>query len=263
MTLGVFSIDDRLDDAVLMAAVQGSFYGVNLPAARIEGLIASHVPKRHITEISDVYGSKWWDYRRLSPGHSFFLFAHHYYKAFKIGARRFLAERARSATDKTGRSIHLHGPARVQYDVEDIWERDATHITGMWNAMKMADAMGIPYDQFCALGNRIAIDTMWTRLPSPAQLYGTKLGAKLLDAWETLIESRMFTAHHPLFKLDNYAGLEVQDAYRDWLIASVEKRGDPTTALATIVYRTPQLPEALALQHFPANTVNRARLLAA
>ncbi|HIV77353.1 MAG TPA: hypothetical protein H9899_07495 [Candidatus Sphingomonas excrementigallinarum] len=261
MTLGVFSADDRLDDAVLMAAVQGAFHGANLPAARIEGLIAAHVPRKHIAEVADVYGTKWWDYRRLSPGHSFYLFAHHHYKAMKVAAAKFRWHRAQ--TGRNGAGVGLIGVNTVHYTVDTIWERDAAHISGMWNAMKMADALGIPYDQFNQLGNQVALDMLWKRLPTPAQLYGAKIGAHMLDRWETLIKDRMFTARHPLYALDNYAGLEVQDNYQAWLIERIEERRDPTTAIATTVFRTPQLPEHIARRHFPANTIDRARLLAA
>lgn len=264
MTLGVFSVDDRLDDAVLMAAVQGAFFGANLPAARIEGLIAAHVPKKHIAEISDVYGTKWWDYRRLSPGHSFLLFAHHYYASFRRAARRFNAERARAnASGKHGLGAALIGVGAVQFKVEEIWDRDAAHITGMWNAMRVADGIGIPYDQYCQLGNEIALEQLWKRLPTPAQLYSTKMGAQILDRWEQKIKGRFFTATHPLYKLDHYAGLEVQDSYRRWLVERLGERPDPTTSIATVVFRTPQLPERIARLNFPAQTVERARLLSA
>ncbi|SFJ50150.1 hypothetical protein SAMN03159338_1584 [Sphingomonas sp. NFR04] len=263
MTLGVFSAQDHADDAVLMAAVQGAFFGTNLPAARIEGLIAAHVPKRHIKDVAAVYGTKWWDYRRLSPGHSFLLFAHHYYRSFKIAARRFTRERARQSASQGKRlGSALIGVAPVQYTVEEIWDRDAKHITGMWNAMLTCDALGMPYDQFVRLANQVAIDTMWTRLPQPAQLYSPKLGALVVEEWEKLSESRLFTAQHPMFKVENYAGLPAQDAYRAWLIEQIQQRADKATGLANVVYRTPQLPVDDALAFFGKHQVERARLIA-
>ena len=246
-----------------MAAVQGAFFGSNLPAARIEGLIAAHIPRKEIVGVAASYGTKWWDYRRLTPGHSFLLFAHHYYKAYKISARKVLAERARQkASTRNQMGAALIGVANVQFSVEEIWDRDKGHLTGMWNAMLMADELGIPYDTYCRLGNQAAIDGLWKRLPRPSHLYGNKIGAALLNSWETLSRDRLFTAKHPLYSLDNYAGLPVQDAYQEWLIEQLKERGDPTTALATVVYRSPQLPEAKAKAEFPATALNRARLMA-
>lgn len=261
MTLGVFSADDRTDDAVLMAAVQGGFFGANLPAARIEALIAAHVPRKHIVDVADVYATKWWDYRRLSPGHSFLLFAHHYYKAFKIGARKFLWHYGQ--TGRNGAGAGAIGVNAIHYTVEEIWDRDAAHITGMWKAMLVCDALGIPYEHFCQLGNQVALDSLWKRLPKPAQLYNDKLGAQILDRWDQLQSDRLITARHPLYTTANYAGLQAQDDYRGYLIEQIKQRADPANALANVVFRAPQLPEDIARDHFPAIMVDRARLRAA
>jgi hypothetical protein len=243
-----------------MAAVQGAFYGANLPAARLEGLIAAHVPKKHILDVARSYGTKWWDYRRLTPGHSFFLFAHHYYKALKVSARQSLWHRTQRG--QNGAGVGILGVNSIHFTVDTIWERERKHITGMWTAMTVADAAGIPYDQYCRLANQTALDTLWKRLPTPAQLYSDKLGAAILSKWEGMIGNRLILATHPLYAAENYAGLPVQDAYHDWLVERVRERVDPAPALANCVYRTPQLPEAIALKEFPQPTIVRARLMA-
>lgn len=265
MSLGVFDVRDKHDDAILMASVQGAFHGCNLPAARIEGLIASHVPKKHIVDVADVWARKWWDYRRLTPGHSFLLFAHHYYNAYRIGARTFIDIRKRTPWTQKGKGgLGLLGPAAVQYRVDEIWDREPKHITGLWTAMLTCDALGMPYDRFCQLANQVAVDTAWQRLPLPAQLYSEKMGAQVLDRWIELTKDRMILPRHPLFKLENYASLPVQDEFQDWLLDQLKRRqGDPVNALANVVYRTPQLPESVAAAEFAPAVMQRARLLAA
>jgi hypothetical protein len=265
--LGQFSIDPSspnpfgIDDGVLIAAVQGAFFGGNLPAAQIEGLIAAHVPRKEISEVSQVYGTKWWDYRRLAPGHSFYLFGHHYYRATKAAARRILADqKSRSRDGRAGTG--MLGVALTEMTCEGLWERDKGHITGLWKAMLVADAIGIPYPDFCRLACRIAIDRLWKRLPRPSQLYSEKLGGFVLDEWETLQNERLFLASHPMYAEENYAGLDVQDAYRTWLIGHLGKQPDPVMGLMEVVYVRKQLPEALAAQHFPPMALKRARLLA-
>lgn len=255
-----FSARESIDDPELAVAVNGRFFGSALPAARIEGLIAAHVPRTHIAEVADVYGTKWWDYRRLAPGHCFLLFAHHYYQAFKLSARRMLWHRRQSG--RGGAGVGLLGVNSVDYSVETIWDRDQAHTTGMWKAMLTCDALGIPYDHYCRLACQIAIDTAWKQLPRPTQLYSPKLGGQILDEWLKLTESRLFIAKHPIYLAVNYEGLAIQDQYRAYLIDQIERRGDPVTALLSTVYKTPQLPVALAEKHFPANVMNRARLLA-
>lgn len=261
--LGRISATDRVDDPVLVTGVQGNFYGAALPAAQIEALIAAHVPKKEIREVAEVYGSKWWDYRRLAPGHSFYLFAHHYYRASQTAARRVVSERPHEVYSKDKRkSLSWVGPALVQMQVSDVWERDKAHITGLWKAMLVADALGIPYDHFCRLSCRVAIDRLWKRLPRPSQLYSDKLAAYVLDEWEGLQTQRSFFATHPIYSIENYAGTDLQDGYREYLVEAINKLDCPVTALMEIVYQRPQLPEAVASQHFSDQALKRARLLA-
>ncbi len=248
------------DDAILMAAVQGRFYGSVLASTRIEALIAAHVPRTHIRDVSEVYRSKWWDYRRLAPGHSFMLFAHHYHKGVAVAARKFVAEqRSRGVR---GGNYGKVGASPIEQSTEDLWDRDQSHITGLWKAMLVADALSIPYPEFCRLAFRIAFERLWKRLPRPSQLYSEKLGAYVLDEWEMLQAERLFLAEHPMYAEENYAGLELQDQYRAWLIEHIGKHSDPMIGLMNAVYIKRQLPEALAGQHFPAQTLKRARLLA-
>ena len=257
-SFGIISAADPTDDPVIITSLHGMFPGSVLPAARIEGLIAAHVPRKHIRQVSDVYEFKWWDYRRLSPGHSFMLFTETYYKAFRLAARKFLAHRT-----STGRPVALVGSGEMYYRAADIWDRDARHITGMWNAMLTADSLGIPYDRFCQLAFQIATDQAWTRLPRPSQLYSDKMGAQILQAWLDLREERFFYARHPIYRVDNYAGTPLQDEYREWLIDELKGKASLVSPLASVVFMTPQIPESLAAAHFPQQSIYRARLLAA
>jgi hypothetical protein len=260
----VFQATDRIDDPILIAGVQGAFYGSSLPAAQIEGLIAAHVPRKEIRDVADVYDTKWWDYKRLTPGHSFYLFTHHYYRATKTAARRMVSERPNQAfaTDRK-KAMAIFGPALVQMEVSDVWERDKAHITGLFKAMLVADALGMPYDHFCRLSCRVAIERLWKRLPRPSQLYSDKLAAFVLDEWEELQGERLFLAKHPLYDVENYAALQVQDDYRLYLLDRIAKQPNPVMGLAETVYQKPQLPADMASQVFPLATLNRARLLAA
>ena len=155
-----------LDDCNTMVRLHGIFPCGTTPSAQIEGLIAAHVPRRHIKDASGVYETRWWDYRLMSPGHSFMLFTHTYYKSFKAHAKTFMAHRNRT----TKKNIGFIGLGEMFHTAEDIWQRDQRHITGMWNAMLAADALGIPYDHFCRLAFQTAIDQKWTRLPRPNQI---------------------------------------------------------------------------------------------
>jgi hypothetical protein len=259
-----FSVDDKLDPPNLILGVQGRFDGFELAPVQIEARIASAVPHKHIKEVSDTYGLKWWDYKRLSPGHCFNLFAHHYYKSFKIAAKQFLVYKPRQFQDMSqSQMTAIIGMGQLQFTVDTMWERSQGHITGMWKAMMVCDALGIPYDHYSRLAFVIAKERAWKRLPLPNQLYGDDLAARILIEWDLMKDNRLLVAKHPLYDVENYAGLQVQDEYRQWLIANLKKKPDPVSHLASVIYMNPQLPLGLAEPEFPAALLTRARLLAA
>lgn len=246
------------DDAQMMITLHGNFPCSTQPAGGIEGLIAAHVQKRHIRDVSDAYAHRWWDYRLMAPGHSFMLFAHHYYSLFKVYAKQLLAHRR---TRHSTQGVGAIGMGEFYFTAMTIWERDRTHISGMWNAMLTADALGIPYDHYIRLAFQIAIDTAWKRLPRPNQLYSDKMAAQVLYAWQQLCKDRFIYAKHPIYRLDRYEGAVVQDDYRDWLKDQLyAHRGNPR-ALAQVVYQAPQLPEADAAQMFSDYALTRAKRL--
>lgn len=265
-SLGTFSATDRTDDPIMMIGVHGNFWGAVAPAARMEALLAAHVIKASIgKDLAKPYTTKWWDYRRMAPGHCFGLFADRYYKAFKTASRTFLAHARRRADSNVDirKSAAVIGVGAAQYQPETVFERDRGHITGMWKAMQVADDFGLPYDHFCRLAFEVTIDRKWNRLPKPQQLYSADVAAQALDAWDETLKQRLVAAEHPMFLAENYAGMAVQDEYREWLIEKIQQRADPAIVLFTTVYQRPQLPLALVEPLFPAATLNRARLLAA
>jgi len=258
-----FSPDDFVDDPITIIAVHGGFYGASLPAAQIEALIAAHVPRQHILEATEVIHSRWWDYRRLSPGHAFYLFADTYYKGCKLAARKFLAERKNShsyQSDKS-RAYNLVGASLGQMTVEEVWTKDQAHITGLWKAMLVADAIGMPYDLFVRVACNAALIRLWKNLPRPSQLYSDTLVFHIMSDWDEIKKLRSTLAKHPLYSEENYVGLPIQDEYRHWLIESIKEQKDKLNALMVAVYHMRHIPEAMALQHFPPHLVNRARLM--
>lgn len=256
-------LNQPADDATTAAAVCGAFYGCTQPAGAIEGLIASHVPRAHIVDVSDIYEKRWWDYRRLTPGHSFYLFAHCYYRASKIAARKSIAERTAHRSSGDMRNVHaLHGAALVEMTAEGIWNRDQAHITGIWKAMLVADALGIPYPEYCRLACKVAMERLWSRLPRPSQLYSENLAVFVMDEWDALRRSKLIAAQHPIYAVENYDARPMQDAYRVYLLDQIKKVDKKAPALANAIWIRPQLPLEIATKHFPAPLIDRASNIA-
>lgn len=252
-----FSTTHKVDDAITRISVFGPIYGMAMPAEPLETLIAGHVPREKFLEAADGYRTKWWDYRRLSPAHSLMLFTDNYYKHFKLAARKSLVHKGRDPRLKA-----LHGSAYSQMTTEEMWEREPSHITGLWTAMTVADTYGIPYDYFCMTAMNMAMDTNWTRLPTPSQLYSPNLGALTITQWEKDQFQQLYTAQHPLYSLDNDVGLPLQEEYRNWIMERLVMLDAPLHPLTGVLFRRPQITEALARTKFSDNLIERARLVA-
>lgn len=225
---------------------------------RIEALITAHVSRSYIQEVGQVFDYKWWDYRRLAPGHSFMLFAHTYYRHYRLAARKLL----RSST-RDHRLIALKGKAAGAYTAGEIWDRSSIHLTGMWKAMLTADALSMPYDTYCELAMRIAIDTAWSNIPQPNQIYSDKMGAMIYDEWLKIRSERLFCATHPIYRSEYFMeDVEFIVDYREWIIDEIKDQDRIVPALASVVYDRKQIPEELAEQHFPLPALQRAKLIA-
>lgn len=246
-----------VDDCLTALSIHGGIIGLNLPAAGIETLLAANITPARFKETADNYSTKWWDYRRLAPGHSFMLFAHHYYRASSEIARKMLFEKRR---DK--KMLALVGAGVLQWSSDGIWEREKGHLSGLWNGMTVADQYGMPYDQFCTLTCRAALDNAWSRAPMPNQIYSPKLAAIAVNNWEDMSAKKVTLARHPMFKQENYVGAPVQDEYREWLVGQISKSERLVPTLASAVYQHRHLPEAIARAHFPDEAMKRAEILA-
>jgi len=261
----IFSASDPTDDLITINAVHGAFPYSAMPSWKIENIIAAHVPRNQIKDVADTYPHRWWDYRRMQPGHSFMLFAHTYYRYFRQAGRKVLSLRDRSGR-RADLGVHqmsaLVGVGEMQFSANEIWDRDQAHITGMWKAMLTCDALGLPYDVFCRTSFQHAIDTAWKRLPRPQQLYSEKFAAHVYDKWLALADDRVFLARHPIYKVENYVGTPLQDEYRSYAIRTLQGCKNVVPHLSEVVFRSPQIPEALAASHFPARAMQRAKLLA-
>ena len=129
--------------------------------------------------------------------------------------------------------------------------------------MMMADAYCMPYRSFLNLIFARARDCNWTHLPQPTQLYAVDVMAHVVNQYEEQRRERLITARHPVFDLDNYCGLKLQDAYRDWLIATLKEMGGMGSKLGIVLYERPQLPLDLARKHFSDEILEQARLASA
>jgi len=267
-----FQFDKPHDDWSLNVSLFGTFEGVNAPSSRIEALLMAHVKRQHFAGAVNCYASRWFDYRRLPFGHSFMLFSREYLTAMQRGARDFINSRGPMRT-KTGKvmtraqvasHMKLYGATFTKQTEADIWERDTRYIVGLFKAMTVADMFGMPYDLFCSLAIRQAMEANWTRVPQPSNLYGEKLAAETINLWDAHTSQRLVAAKHPFYSIEHYVGHPAQDDYHAYLVKQIMRRVDDIAIpLSIVLFDKPQLPLALAEQTFDASVIRRAKSLAA
>lgn len=253
------SLTQPTDDNYVLSHVLGGFTGVAVSSERIEQLMAGHIRKEYFSEIAEVAHTKWWDYQRMAPGHSFMYFCHNYYKFFRIYGNKMLAYRGTSSKNS---KRFIVGPNQMQYTSAEIWDRDQRHITGMLRGMLACDALYMPYDDYCSFAFRIAIDRAWTRLPNPTQIYSDDILDCIISEWDAHKKVKARLAVHPVYRVENYIGLPIQDRYKKWLVERIQGFSNKMPIIHRAVYELKQMTEAEAYNNFPASDVKRASIIA-
>ena len=148
---------------------------------------------------SDLFVTKWWDYKRLHPMDATFIFAHYYAEQMKTEMNR------RKGHNRRGYYKALKSPSLLKCSKKEI--------TGIWKARQKADELGIPYDFYCAAATKYADKFKWKHLPRPWQMYGQSskyVGEEwyktmvqyITDAWAER------TAAEPQFSKDDFYKIE-------------------------------------------------------
>lgn len=213
----------------------GPFYGDHLTPEAMDAFIARFVKPEDWSIISDLYERKWYGYRFLSPGACFFLFADRYRKAYRAISARLLARRR---TPRFTQEDALSPNSRNPMAPGDL--------TGLWNAMCIADELGIPYDVYCTEALEYGHRCGWKFLPRPTQLYSDKIVVAVTDAWRARSAERVYRTTDAHYSLKNNVNHPWQRGYMDFLIASAMKRENPKFALASVMFKDPQVRPSYA-----------------
>jgi hypothetical protein len=225
----------------------GRFYGDHFPADSLDAFVARTVKPKDWSVIADLYEKKWYGYRFISPGASLFLFADRYRKAYREVATRMLGR--------------VHMPKWLNEDAlhpESKHPMSASDISCMWIAMCMADELGIPYDFYCATALAYAHDRGWKYLPKPRQLYSDKMIWEIGEKWKERLASRITRTEDPHYSLANYDKHPWQHAYMDFLIKQAMDRDNPNFALASIMFKEPQVLPSYAATKVGVERVKEA-----
>lgn len=218
----------------------GEFYGSNFRPVTLDAFVATRIKKSDLGDIASLYETKWFGYRYLSPGQSLFLFADRYRKSI-----------AKVRREDSLRGIGMTA-ANALSTISD------NHLTGFWRAMCFADAFGIPYDFFCETQVNSAMRRGLKHPPTPMKMYSDEAIWHVKTEWEKT-RCELFTrTEDPHYTLSEHED-DWQVQYQEYLLDIIEGRTGKAHALASVIYRKPQVRPSRAAARFGIEAVKDAR----
>lgn len=203
------------------------------------------VPEQSRQFDRQLYESKWFDYRFMSPIEATAEFIAAYERVGRrIYARDIDYERAEHIKfmsaeeylnildDQAGLMSEAKGVAQVK-KVEKSIDRAKKNFAGHWRARSVADAIGMPYDAFIdsMMSYRMAWEgsVVWRKsngdakprkptIAQPTQLYNESDVNKTIERWAEMQVSRIWYAEHHAYMPENWRAAPAQIDYTSYLL---------------------------------------------
>ena len=197
-------------------------------------------------------GSKWFDYRFMTPLEATELFAQEYAEAFRNSWRRtqdYREAELKRALPKDG--LKAKG-----------------ELTSMWRARQIADAVGMKYDVFLITVMHFFEVRSYRRPPRPNQIYGEKIREPLISValreWsKRQEEAGLYTySTSPAYKNEVFLGLPAQLDHREFVLRAIRKSHSYADAIAKLHFKLRLIPLEIVEAKFDAGHVDEARRLA-
>lgn len=208
----------------------------NVDADRVLGFeddifVQMHIPKKVQTFDSDLFTTKWFDYRRMTPVQATSTYIKVYSEIYRdIYARDIDYERAKHVRPTTVTDLFAalgRGETRAK-----------RKLTGFWRGRQVADALGMPYELYVEHAFTFRM-RRWQRayLPQPEHLYHEFDVEKIQVLWEELQEGRLYLPEDPAYLAQNYRDVPYQNDFHEWLFKQARLRSDEAWTLSTVIER--------------------------
>ena len=195
--------------------------------------VASKLDRADLALERQLHGSKWFDYRFVTPKQATLIFKAAYQKVYREKyADNIDTEEAEGVTG---------------IDTSDF--AGTKQPTAFWRARQFADALGVPYDIFCeaAFGNLLR---SWKRIPYINQLYGKKneqrIARAVYDYWTEWRTTRLMCSRLPQYREESFRNLPAQIEHRNWVIQEIKNNRTGALAQACDFFRILPIDEAVA-----------------
>lgn len=194
-------------------------------------LVQMHVPAKIQKYDLDLFQTKWFDYRRMTPLQATVEYIKAYEEVYRmIYARELDIERAKY--------VKVYDPIGLFTDLRYGKTKAKARLTGYWKGRQIADALGIPYAIYIenVMTYRLR---RWqrTHLPSPSLLYHEYDVEKMQIRWEEMQAGRLYLPEDPAFLVQNYQNLPYQNDFHEWLFKQANMRTDRAWNMAEMIQR--------------------------
>jgi len=218
----------------------------------------------------ELRSSRWFDYRLLDPAKATQLFNQEYIAAYRAEMRRrddfytwvddeqYVALKSLKQRRELSDEVMKLGYKFPKGTKEDIFTGNKAFLNSIWSARQAADRLCMPYDLYCRSIMRETGSKNWKRLPTPTSMSKAEYVTMAATAWLRERKANVVYAKHKTYTNAEYAGLEHQDAYHEYLLGEAAARIHPQFSLATMIFKLQVLPEQKAIDRFGSELVARA-----
>lgn len=194
-------------------------------------MVQMHVPKKIQKFDPELFSTKWFDYRRMTPLQATTAYIKCYSKVSRdIYARDIDYARAEHIKFVTVTDLF----AALARDEAKAKRK----LTGFWRGRQVADALGMPYELYIEHAFTFRM-RRWKRayLPQPEHLYHEYDVEKIQELWEELQGGRLYLPDDPAYLVQNYKNIPYQNDFHEWLFKQARLRTDEAFTLAEMINR--------------------------
>lgn len=192
-------------------------------------MFSTMVNKNLIKFDRELYRTKWFDYRLMSPFRATMAYVEAYEKVYRIIYARAIDTRVADFVKPPSVTWLCLGLRNGQPKFRRL-------LSGFWRGRQVADALGMPYELYIEYAFEARMRNWQQRyLPRECHLYGEWDVERVQAQWEEMQSARLFMPEHPAYMIENYAGIFYQDDYHEWLFKQAGLRSDRPYFLARFV----------------------------
>lgn len=197
-----------------------------------DDIIQRYIKPKFIALEPELFRSKWFDYRFLTPFQATLLYAAYYEPVYAEQVQRYA----------TTAEAEYRRPITMQKILDEILkpepsQKAKSNFSALYRGRAVADAIGAPYDFFIRTSFDKRMRAWQNRqLPRPHHLYSENFVPRVIEEWEKHKTQIRLHAKHPAYKPENYIGLAVQDDYRQFLLEQGHRQFIPNDRMRQYVY---------------------------